>query len=194
MDELPEGTTPGGGSRWFEVYADLVTKLDDAWWDIPSTDPVEDRDFIFSMAFAAAVNELKGTLGNNAEKWSWGDLHTLNLVNQSLGSTGIGVIDALFNRGGYQISGGTAIVNATGWDASKEEPYSVRSLPSMRMIVDLDELENSLTIHTTGQSGHAYHENYVDMTDPWRFIQYKGMLWDRDQVEAEASTRLELLP
>ena len=194
MDELPEGTAPGGGSRWFEVYADLVTKPDDAWWDIPSTDPVEDRDFIFSMAFAAAVNELKGTLGNNAEKWSWGDLHTLNLVNQSLGSTGIGVIDALFNRGGYQISGGTAIVNATGWDASKEEPYSVRSLPSMRMIVDLDELENSLTIHTTGQSGHAYHENYVDMTDPWRFIQYKGMLWDRDQVEAEASTRLELLP
>jgi penicillin amidase len=194
MDELPEGTEPGGGSRWFEVFADLVIKPDDAWWDIPSTDPVEDRDFIFSMAFAAAVNELKGTLGNNAEKWSWGDLHTLNLVNQSLGSTGIGVIDALFNRGGYQISGGTAIVNATGWDASKEEPYSVRSLPSMRMIINLDELGNSLTIHTTGQSGHAYHENYVDMTDPWRLIQYKDMLWDRDQVETDASARLELVP
>ena len=194
QDELPEGTEPGGGSRWFEVFADLVQRPDDPWWDIPTTTPAENRDFVFSMAFAAAVNELKENQGNNAEKWTWGDLHTLNLVNQSLGNSGIGVIDALFNRGGYRISGGTAIVNATGWSASREEPYAVRSLPSMRMIVDLGELANSLTIHTTGQSGHAYHQHYVDMTDPWRLIQYKGMLWDREQVEADASAILQLEP
>jgi penicillin amidase len=194
LDELPQGTEPDGGSRWFEVFADLVERPDDAWWDIPTTTPVEDRDFIFNMAFTAAVNELKVTLGEDAEQWTWGDLHTLNLVNQSLGNSGIGAIDALFNRGGYRISGGTAIVNATGWGATKDEPYAVRSLPSMRMIVDLDRLENSLTMHTTGQSGHAYHEHYVDMADPWRQIEYKSMLWDREQVEAEASGYLELVP
>ena len=194
LDELPQGTEPDGGSRWFEVFADLVERPDDAWWDIPTTTPVEDRDFIFNMAFTAAVNELKVTLGEDAEQWTWGDLHTLNLVNQSLGNSGIGAIDALFNRGGYRISGGTAIVNATGWGATKDEPYAVRSLPSMRMIVDLDRLENSLTMHTTGQSGHAYHEHYVDMADPWRQIEYKGMLWDPEQVEAEASAHLELAP
>jgi penicillin amidase len=194
MEELPEGTEPDGGSRWFEVFADLVQRPDDAWWDIPSTAPVENRDFIFSMAFTQAVNELKNTLGDDASKWAWGDLHTLELVNPSLGSTGIGLIDALFNRGGYQISGGTAIVNATGWSATKDEPYAVRSLPSMRMIVDLNQLSDSLSIHTTGQSGHAYHEHYVDMTDPWRNIEYKGMLWDREQLEAEGSAYLELVP
>ena len=146
------------------------------------------------MAFAAAVNELNDTLGSDAEQWTWGDLHTLNLVNSSLGSSGIAAIDALFNRGGYRISGGTSIVNATGWDATKEEPYAVRSLPSMRMIVDLSELSNSLTMHTTGQSGHAYHDHYVDMTDPWRNIQYHDMLWDPEQVENKASAHLQLVP
>jgi len=194
MEELPEGTEPGGGSRWFEVFADLVQRPDDAWWDIPSTVPVENRDFIFSMAFSQAVSELKNKLGDDASEWAWGDLHTLELVNPSLGSTGIGLIDALFNRGGYKISGGTAIVNATGWSATRDEPYAVRSLPSMRMIVDLNQLSDSLSIHTTGQSGHAYHEHYVDMTDPWRNIEYKGMLWDREQVEAEGSAYLELVP
>ena len=194
QDELPEGTEPGGGSRWFEVFVDLVEKRDDTWWDIPTTTPIEDRDFIFSMAFAAAVNELRSELGDDPAGWTWGDLHTLNLVNQSLGSTGISVIDALFNRGDYRISGGTAIVNATGWDATKDDPYVVRSLPSMRMIVDLDSMENSLTIHTTGQSGHAYHAHYVDMTDLWRNIQYKGMLWKQEQVIAESSQYLELIP
>ncbi|MGB7093565.1 MAG: penicillin acylase family protein, partial [Anaerolineales bacterium] len=145
LDELPEGASPGGGSRWFEVFANLVEQPDDPWWDIPTTTPVENRDFIFNMAFSAAVNELKDLLGQDAERWTWGDLHTLNLVNASLGDSGFVVIDSLFNRGGYRTSGGSAIVNATGWDASKEEPYVVGSLPSMRMILDLSELSNSLT-------------------------------------------------
>ena len=194
QDELPEGASPGGGSRWFEVFANLVEQPDDPWWDIPTTTPVENRDFIFNMAFSAAVNELKDLLGQDAERWTWGDLHTLNLVNASLGDSGFVVIDSLFNRGGYRTSGGSAIVNATGWDASKEEPYVVGSLPSMRMILDLSELSNSLTIHTTGQSGHAYHDHYVDMTDPWRQIQYHAMLWDPEQVENEASGHLRLVP
>lgn len=194
LDELPEDAMPGGGSRWFEVFANLVEEPDDPWWDIPSTTPVENRDFIFNMAFAEAVNELKATLGRDAGRWTWGDLHTLNLVNQSLGSTGIGVIDNLFNRGGFRTSGGTAIVNATGWSAKSENLYKVGGLPSMRMIVDLSDLSNSLTILTTGESGHAYHEHYVDMTDLWRNIQYHTMLWDQEQVINEASEHLELIP
>ena len=103
-------------------------------------------------------------------------------------------MDALFNRGAYRTSGGSEIVNATGWDASREQPYEVRSLPSMRMIVDLDNLSNSQTIHTTGQSGHAYHGNYVDMTDAWRKIQYHPMLWEQDMVEGSAEGVLRLVP
>jgi penicillin amidase len=62
------------------------------------------------------------------------------------------------------------------------------------MIVDLGDLESALTIHTTGQSGHAFHRHYDDLIDRWRFIQYHPMLWDPEDVEAQAEAHLVLTP
>ncbi len=64
----------------------------------------------------------------------------------------------------------------------------------MRMIVDFGNLDNSLTMHTTGQSGHAYEPHYIDMADPWRNIEYHPMRWSRAQVEAGAEGILRLVP
>ncbi|MES0360292.1 MAG: penicillin acylase family protein [Anaerolineales bacterium] len=191
-DDLPEDYWPTGASRWFEVVANLVEQPNSSWWDNSTTDPIETRDVIFSQAYVAAVDQLKETLGDDPSQWAWGDLHTLTLTNPTLGNSDIPPIDALFNRGPYSTSGGGGIVNATGWSAV--EPYQTRSLPSMRMIVDLSDLANSQTIHTTGQSGHAYHENYVDMTDLWRTIQYHPMLWEPEQVKSEDASHLQLVP
>jgi penicillin amidase len=191
-DELAEDFWPVGSSRWFEVVADLVEQPNSPWWDNTTTSQVETRDVIFSQAYVAAQNQLSELLGDDLNQWTWGDLHTLTLTNQPLGSSGISPIEALFNRGPFRTSGGSGIVNATGWSAV--EPYETRGLPSMRMVVDLDDLSSSQTIHTTGQSGHAFHMNYVDMTDLWRTIQYHPMLWDRAQVEESTEHILRLVP
>lgn len=192
QDDLPEDSWPRGGDRWYTIVGNLLEQPDSPWWDIRSTSTHEDRDAIFEAALTAAVQELEGALGKDPRKWAWGDLHTLTLVNQSLGQSGIAPIEALFNRGKFRTSGGSDIVNATGWSAVSG--YEVRSLPSMRMIVDLSDLSRSVSIHTTGQSGHAYHKHYVDMTDLWRTIQYHPMLWDRSQVETSAEGLLRLVP
>jgi penicillin amidase len=147
---------------------------------------------MFYRALAEAVDELEETLGNDPGKWAWGDLHTLTFHNPSLGESGIAPIEAIFNRGPFRTSGGASIVNATSWSA--QEGYEVRSLPSMRMIADLSDLSNSLSIITTGESGHAYHPNYVDMADLWREIQYHPMLWDRGQIESAVKDHLRLVP
>jgi penicillin amidase len=62
------------------------------------------------------------------------------------------------------------------------------------MIVDLSDLTNSLTIHTTGQSGHAYHPNYINMADMWRTIQYHPMLWQFTTIQEQAESTLILTP
>jgi penicillin amidase len=191
-DELPEDYWPTGGDRWFEVMRNLVTQPDSPWWDDKRTTQVENRDQIFRQAFGEAVDELDKSLGNTPQKWSWGQLHTLTFHNQSLGESGVTPIESIFNRGPYQTSGGSSIVNATGWDAQKS--YQVVSLPSMRMIVDMSNLQNSLSIHTTGQSGHAYHPHYTDMADLWRSIQYHAMLWDQNEIISQAASHLQLLP
>jgi penicillin amidase len=192
-DDLPEESWPDGDSRWFEVMRNLVQDPQSAWWDDQSTtQTVETRDDIFLRAFIAGVKELEEVWGNDPEKWAWGDLHTVTFHNQSLGESGVGPIEAIFNRGPYRTAGGSSIINATSWDAS--ETFNVSWLPSQRMIVDLDDLGNSLSIHTTGQSGHAYHPHYVDMANLWRTIQYHPMLWDRDDVETGAEGHLRLAP
>jgi penicillin amidase len=130
--------------------------------------------------------------GKDASQWSWGDQHVATFRNQSFGLSGIAPIEALFNRGPYRASGGSSIVNATGWDARTS--YEVEGLPSMRMIVDLSNLENSLAVHTTGQSGHAYHPHYIDMADLWRKIEYHAMSFERKNVIYNAEGILILKP
>jgi penicillin amidase len=191
-DDLPEQDYPSGGSRWIQVVTQLAREPQSAWWDDGSTPQQESRDEILRQSFQAAVSDLEENFNNDPQSWTWGSLHSLTFHNQSLGLSGISMIESIFNRGPFQTSGGASIVNATGWDAV--ESYQVVSLPSMRMIVDLSDLSKSQSIHTTGQSGHAYHPHYIDMADMWRKIQYHPMYWSRDQIQAAAEGRLELSP
>jgi len=194
-DDMPEEYLPDGNARWFEVMRIIVPQPDSAWWDDKTTPEIEDRDQIFLQAFAEAVDEMEELQGENMQDWNWGDLHVAVFRNQSFGESGIAPIEAIFNRGEYRTAGGESIVNATGWSADEmEDTYQVDWLPSMRMIVDFSNLVNSLAIHTTGQSGHAYHKHYVDMADLWRNIQYHPMLWERNTIEANAEGHLRLVP
>ncbi|MCL4367970.1 MAG: penicillin acylase family protein [Actinobacteria bacterium] len=191
FNRLPEGHRPEQ-DRAFVIVTQLVTQPDSQWWDDPSTPSVEKRDDTLRLAFADAVTEMETTYGKDATKWRWGVMHTATFRNQTLGKSGIAPIEALFNRGPFEVAGGSAIVNATGWDY--EKGYEVQSLPSERMIVDLSNLENSLMITTTGESGHAFHPNYIDMADLWRSIDYRPMLWGEAQIQAAATDHLTLSP
>ncbi|WP_263983706.1 penicillin acylase family protein [Nostoc flagelliforme] len=55
-------------------------------------------------------------------------------------------------------------------------------------------MDNSIAIHTPGQSGHAFHKHYNDMVDPWRKIEYHPMLWERKNVTANTAEILKLVP
>ncbi|MGD2163383.1 MAG: penicillin acylase family protein, partial [Anaerolineales bacterium] len=124
--------------------------------------------------------------------WRWGDLHTATFIKLGLGQSGIAPLERLLNRGPFEVAGSGGVPNATGY--SLGTPYEVSSVPSQRMIVDLQYFENSLGMHTTGQSGHAFHRHYTDMIDPWRDIEYHPMLWTRGQVESAVDDLLTLTP
>jgi len=192
-DNLPKRYRPDGGSRWNEVMRNLSQNPTDPFWDDASTrELIEGRDRIMQRSWSEAVRELQSAFGKDPTTWKWGQMHIATFRNQTLGKSGIGLIESLFNRGPYPTSGGDAIVNATGWSVLKG--YEVNWLPSMRMIVDLSDLNNSVTVHTTGQSGHAYHPHYDDMVSLWANIQYYPMLWERAAVESQAEGMLKLLP
>jgi penicillin amidase len=193
-DQLPENDKADGGSQHMWATLLLMDEPDDAWWnDVRTKDVVEKRDDILIRSFKEAYAATVKALGADRDKWKWGSLHTATFVSNPLGLSGISLIEGMVNRGPVAVNGGAAEVNATNWDASSGG-FAVQSLPSMRMIVDLGDLTQSVTMHTTGESGHPYSPHYSDMIDSWRNIQYHPMLWSRDQVEQAAADKLTLKP
>jgi penicillin G amidase len=181
-DQLPEGAWPDGGSRWFEVMRNLLTQPNSTWWDNLDTTQRESRDDILREALVNARAEITTKMAREPSNWQWGRLHKLTLTNQTLGKSGIGVVDKLFNRGPYELGGGSSIVDATSWDAA--EGYKVTSTPSMRMVVDLSDFDKSRWINLTGVSGHAFSSNYTDQTDLWVRGETLPWAYTRGAVEA----------
>ncbi|MBC8446336.1 MAG: penicillin acylase family protein, partial [Chloroflexi bacterium] len=190
-DELGERLLRRARSTAGVALIGLLADEASPWFDDVDTPPVETRDEILLQALEEAVEELSETLGRNMNRWRWGDLHTATFENQSLGQSGIGLVEALFNRGPVPVDGSIATVNNTGYSLS--HPYGVTVVPSYRQIVDLADFTRSVSMHTTGQSGHPYHPHYGDMIDPWRNIEYHPMLWGRTDVEADAEDVLVLV-
>jgi penicillin amidase len=192
-DQLPEETWPDGGSRWFEVVRNLVAQPDSEWWDDVNTkEKRETRDDILRKALVNARDEITVAMARDPKYWQWGRLHTLTLTNQTLGKSGIGPVERLFNRGPYQLGGGPSVVDATGWNAA--EGYEVDAVPSMRMVVDLSDLDRSRWINLTGVSGHAFDDHYVDQTPLWATGRTLPWPYTRESVDSHREHTLTLHP
>lgn len=191
-DDLPEGIDPLGGARWFEVVRGLIAQPSHRFWDDATTTVVETRDDVLLGAFADAVAMLASRFGDDPNEWRWGDLHRATFENQTLGQSGIGPIEMLLNRGPVRVGGGTDIVNAVGWTPGNG--FLVDWIPSMRMIVDLADLDSSLSINSTGQSGHPYHARYDDFMQMWADGEYSPMRFSKETVTRSSTELLQLSP
>ncbi|MFE7039107.1 penicillin acylase family protein [Streptomyces atratus] len=159
---------PDGGDRWYQVVADLMDDRNSDWWKSRASgrdEATENRDELFARAMEDARWELTAKLGKDISTWSWGRLHQLTLKNQTLGTEGPGLLQRILNRGPWDLGGGEAAVNATGWNAAGG--YDVVWVPSMRMVVNVGDWDKSRWINLTGASGHAFSAHYTDQTDKW---------------------------
>ncbi|MGP4090328.1 penicillin acylase family protein [Streptomyces sp. KR55] len=186
---------PDGGDRWFEVVRSLMDDKDSDWWKTPAslTRPgADNRDDLFKRAMIDARWELTAKLGKDIDTWSWGRLHRLFLKNQTLGTDGPGFLQYALNRGPWKLSGGEATVNASGWNAAGG--YGVVWVPSMRMVVNLDDLDKSKWINLTGASGHAYSDHYTDQTDKWSKGELLDWSFSKQAVDESTNDTLVLKP
>ncbi|MFH8490578.1 penicillin acylase family protein [Streptomyces longisporoflavus] len=182
-----ESAQPDGGDRYYEVIRSILDDEDNDWWKSPKTrtdSATKTRDQLFGRAMEDARWDLTAKLGKDVDTWSWGRLHRLTLKNQTLGVEGPGWLQFMLNRGPFKLGGGEAAVNATGWNAAGG--YGVQWVPSMRMVVNLDDLDKSKWINLTGASGHAYSAHYTDQTNKW----VKGELlpWSYSEEAVKDST------
>jgi penicillin amidase len=174
------------------VY-NLLQEPSNPWWDdVTTLDKVEVRDDVLASAFEKAYKRGVEALGEELDEWQWGDIHTATFRNQTFGRSGIAMIEKIFNRGPVSTAGGFHQVNRS--DFSIDRPFEVYHVASNRQIIDLNDLSDSLMIHTTGQSGHPGHRHYDDFIDTWRYIEYHSVRWTRDEVKEESKDKLVLKP
>jgi penicillin amidase len=193
-DQLQESIWPEGDGRWFEVMRHLLAHPHSSWWDDVTTDGVmEDRDDILLEAMTEARDELVRRQARRPTDWTWGHHHQMSLENETLGQSGVGVVEWLLNRGGYQVGGGSSVVDATHWNAAADG-YDVTAAPSMRMVVSLADLDRSTWVNLTGASGHAFNDHYVDQTDLWVDGRTLPWAYTRDAVEDAGEDTLTLVP
>lgn len=192
-DELPKEMWPYGGDRTKIIVREILKDPNNPWWDDVDTDPVETRDEILAKSFREAYRWCQKKMGKSMDKWKWGKLHTATFRNQSLGKSGVAPIEMIFNRGPVPVGGSTDLVDATSYNMAKDS-FKVVWIPSMRMIIDLSDLSNSLLVHTTGESGHPYNKHYDDMIPLWQKGKNIPLLWTRKDVDAHAKARLKLIP
>jgi penicillin amidase len=167
-DELPQPMWPDGGSRWLAVIQSMLGDPGNEFWDDNSTAAVvESRDQVLTEALVSARQDLTVELGKDTSDWEWGTLHQLKLEHLVLGGPSIPVpLAAYMNPAPVKVGGGTSVVNATAWDAASGS-FDVTSGPSMRMVVDLADLDASTWVVVTGTSAHPASAHYDDQLEAW---------------------------
>ncbi len=170
-DDLPESARPSGGSRWLAVVQNLLENPTDPFWDDRQTvSVVETRDEVLTQALVSARLDLTVEQSKQPSDWAWGKIHVLALEHPVLGGESIpGPVRDFVNPAPVGMPGGSSIVNATAWDAASGS-FDVTAGPSMRMVVDLGDLDRSTWVTVTGTSGHPASKHYADQLDlgPWR--------------------------
>jgi penicillin amidase len=148
-----------GESAFLALY-DMVRTPDHPWFVVLADPARRGRDALAALALEDALDELAARLGPDPAGWQWGELHQVTL-SHPLGA----VLPQLFNIGPFANSGGFFTVDNGAYDPT--HPYAQTTHPSMRMIVDLSDLEAMRVVYATGQSGQPFAPHWSDLTGKW---------------------------
>ncbi|MDD8018072.1 MAG: penicillin acylase family protein [Bacteroidota bacterium] len=173
----------------YRVTLSLLNNADSSWFDNITTPSVETRDDIIQQSLNETVLDLTEKLGSEMKEWRWGRLHTLTL-RHPFGN--IKVLATIFNIGPLEVGGsGTTVDNG---EYHFGEPYAMTLGPSTRQIVDFSDLNASLSVIPSGQSGQPLHQYYSDQTPLWSNGEYHTMPLNEDAITLISKNILYLTP
>ena len=141
-----------------------------------------------------ARDELTRRQAREAEQWTWGHVHRLFLTSPGLVGDGVALDLArrVVEPDPWEVGGGPGAVDATGWDASRG--FEVTTTPAMRMVLSLEDWDDSRWVSLTGVSGHPTSAHYTDQTDLLVAGGTLPFLFSPEAVADAADSELTLRP
>ena len=150
------------------------------WWDNVHTDEIESADDIATTTFINALARCKNDWGANYADWQWGEAHQLYFEHP------LGKVEALkntFNVGPFPSMGGNETINNAGFDLASDEKVSqVIFGPQMRIIIDFADVDHSLSINPSGQSGNFMSPHYDDQAKMFAEGSFRKQLMDKEII------------
>jgi penicillin amidase len=150
------------------------------WCDDHTTPGHETCGAVLAAALNRALASLQARFGPDRSKWRWGEAHPAVSEHRPFGL--VGVLAPFFNvevpSGGdnYTLNRGRA-------EFAEEPPFANKHAASYRAIYDLADLDRSLYVQTTGQSGNAFSPFYRSFAQRWARGEYIEIPTRRETVE-----------
>lgn len=162
------------------TIAPLIESDKSVWWDDVSTPEIsEQRSDIIKKSLLEVIGSLESDFGPDIAKWTWNKVHSLEHGHP------IGQVEALrsfFNVGPFPIDGSRETINNLGFPYDSSGVYKVSSGPSTRRIVDFSDVENSISILPTGQSGNPFSEHYMDQAEMYVNGEFRKMMMNEEEI------------
>ena len=184
---------PGNSDSTSEVFREMMKDPNHVLWDDINTPERENLTDILERSLSIAdalIVELFDT--SDSDKWTWGKLHTITYPTNFLGEAGISILTSLVNVGPVEAGGSSFAINSTDWGFG--DNFEIGSYPSMRMVVDLSNLDNSRTVLPSGQSGHVMSKYYDDQVENWITNDMYPLYFSRKAVELNQKDVMYLRP
>jgi penicillin amidase len=161
------------------------------WWDnINTKTKKETRAEILNKSFREAITALENQLGKDVNSWNWNRVHTLE-HQHPLGK--VAALRSVFNVGPFNVPGSTEVINNLFFDFTDSGEYAVKGGPSTRRVIDFSDIENSMSILPTGQSGNPFSKHYNDQAEMYNSGKFRKMKLNKQEI-IKTSTKLVFSP
>jgi penicillin amidase len=159
------------------------------WYDNVNTDLKETKSDILLQSFKEAIALLETQLGNDLTTWTWNKVHTLEHPHP-MGQEEM--LRPYFNVGPYEVTGTREVINNMGYHYDDSGEYKVYAGPSTRRIVDFSDIENSMSILPTGQSGNLFSPHYQDQAELYIQGKFRKMMLNTEEIKQTSKNTLIL--
>ena len=161
------------------------------WWDnIKTKQKKETRAEILTLSFQQAIVSLEKQLGSDCNSWTWNKVHKLE-HQHPMGN--VAALRRIFNVGPFATSGSNEVINNLFFDYSDEKKHTIKGGPSTRRVIDFSDIENSLSILPTGQSGVPSSRYYSDQAKLYNKGEFRKMKLNKEEI-IKSATKLVFVP
>ncbi|MGB0383431.1 MAG: penicillin acylase family protein [Ardenticatenaceae bacterium] len=158
----------------------IMREANNPWCDNVLTTDSESCANIAEEALDRALDDLTERLGDDMQAWQWGELHRTQYPHSPFSE--VDMLKPFFHR---EIANGGDGYTVNVAPLRYSDAYLQYHVPSYRHIADPSNWNNSLFMHTTGQSGHLLSDHYDDLIERHQAVEYLPMTFGRENVTGD---------